>query len=912
MGINSEQFKQIMMIPQGEFRKMLNAGSEERQKVLQQLFNTGFYNMMQMRLDDYSKSLYREVKEVISQRDHEITRIQCEDDVLQGMIGEEHKNVSDIIEMTKESIERDVKAIKAIGAEVQRLEKSVEDTIQKREKARENNEKLKLKEVVKARLTEMEGKQADIDLLSAKLTKGVNAAAVEAVEKNFRIRIEEVDKSCRELEVLAENLATAKRIEANCRAKHEEEASPEKEKLRKNLIEEISSLKAMVPKVERSESLNDSIIKERKTLDNLDDRMKTDAERLAETRGQLEMARSKSIEVKDARIGLAIVREEYTALESLFKAVLNLHDKLESMRENAREIREFEKECRELMKLSSSRADEYRRQKIVNLRNQAAILAAGLEEGVPCPVCGSTHHPDLAAAEVDTVSKEELESLEKAAKEAEVKAAKAVSNLDARKENQERQQEEWLHMMHVADGSEAYRNQIEGIGDPEEWLQPVLKLKRKRKDDMEQKSVEMKAIEAQISSASDVADKIRFLEDEEARLVSEAEKAAKDHKVMSETVLREEAEISHIYGDIPENLRSKTLLNKAVDERNERQMGLERQLQKAKSDLDNAVGHLTAICGKMEQLEKSLDNMKALKEEAEREFGNAMAEKGFADEEDYVKAKMEPEELQTCKTRIDAFNRDLHALNRQHEELLAATKEMEMVDLGGFEEAIIRLREEKDDKINERSNLQARSRNNSDIVGNVASLSESIGKREDVYAVVGNLAWVAKGRNDMGITFERYVLAAFLEDIIRAANIRLRKMTGGRYELARTLERERRNAQGGLELEVFDNFTGKSRHVKTLSGGESFKASLSMALGLSDVVQSYAGGIQLDTMFIDEGFGTLDQESLDSAISTLIDLQRTGRLVGIISHVAELKERIGTRLEVISSSSGSSTCFVLE
>ncbi len=85
-----------------------------------------------------------------------------------------------------------------------------------------------------------------------------------------------------------------------------------------------------------------------------------------------------------------------------------------------------------------------------------------------------------------------------------------------------------------------------------------------------------------------------------------------------------------------------------------------------------------------------------------------------------------------------------------------------------------------------------------------------------------------------------------------------------------------------------------------------------MALGLSDVVQSYAGGIQLDTMFIDEGFGTLDQESLDSAISTLIDLQRTGRLVGIISHVAELKERIGTRLEVISSSSGSSTCFVLE
>ncbi len=129
--------------------------------------------------------------------------------------------------------------------------------------------------------------------------------------------------------------------------------------------------------------------------------------------------------------------------------------------------------------------------------------------------------------------------------------------------------------------------------------------------------------------------------------------------------------------------------------------------------------------------------------------------------------------------------------------------------------------------------------------------------------------------------------------------------------MLRTDKKERANKQSGLEIEVFDNYTGKTRHVKTLSGGESFKASLSMALGLSDVVQEYAGNVRLDTMFIDEGFGTLDSESLDSAINCLIDLQKNGRLVGIISHVPELKERIPSRLEVISSNIGSRTRFVI-
>ena len=172
--------------------------------------------------------------------------------------------------------------------------------------------------------------------------------------------------------------------------------------------------------------------------------------------------------------------------------------------------------------------------------------------------------------------------------------------------------------------------------------------------------------------------------------------------------------------------------------------------------------------------------------------------------------------------------------------------------------------------------------------------------------LAGDLARIAKGQNEARLSFERYVLAAFFDDVIAAANSRLFKMTAGRYEMMRCMERGKGNAQSGLEIDVLDHYTGKLRSVRTLSGGESFQASLALALGLADVVQASAGGIKLDTMFIDEGFGTLDAEALDNAVRCLLELREAGRLVGIISHVPELKASIEAQLEVKSGLSGSS------
>ena len=192
-------------------------------------------------------------------------------------------------------------------------------------------------------------------------------------------------------------------------------------------------------------------------------------------------------------------------------------------------------------------------------------------------------------------------------------------------------------------------------------------------------------------------------------------------------------------------------------------------------------------------------------------------------------------------------------------------------------------------------------------------MEESTKVLSDRRAFIFGLADLANGGDSgiKGVSFERYVLGAILEEVLSAGNLRLHDMSRGRYRLERSIEEGGRGARG-LDIAVFDAYTGASRPANTLSGGETFLASLGLAMGLADVIQSYAGGIHLDTMFIDEGFGTLDPDTLDVAMETLVALQSQGRLVGIISHVPELQQQIGAHLVVTKTDEGSRAYFQVQ
>jgi exonuclease SbcC len=201
--------------------------------------------------------------------------------------------------------------------------------------------------------------------------------------------------------------------------------------------------------------------------------------------------------------------------------------------------------------------------------------------------------------------------------------------------------------------------------------------------------------------------------------------------------------------------------------------------------------------------------------------------------------------------------------------------------------------------------LEARSNQLKDIQVKLERAHKKNESLEAEYKITGTLSDVANGQTGNKISLQRFVLSVLLDDVLIQASQRLNLMSKGRYQLVRKEDRAKGNKASGLELEVEDSYSGKTRSVATLSGGESFLAALSLALGLSDVVQSYAGGIKLDALFIDEGFGSLDPESLDLAVRTLIDLQASGRMIGIISHVSELKEQMALRVDVESGRGGS-------
>ena len=323
-----------------------------------------------------------------------------------------------------------------------------------------------------------------------------------------------------------------------------------------------------------------------------------------------------------------------------------------------------------------------------------------------------------------------------------------------------------------------------------------------------------------------------------------------------------------------------------------------------KGQHDTSGGQILAIKAEIKALEEDIES-------ASGSFEKALRSANFEDLGSYAAALMEKTELSLAEKSLQEFRENLRVAESALEKAEKEAEGLAPADLEQAREKLEGIKKLQSDADKMAREAYSRIEGNRFVINELEDEAKKLLKLEEEYRTVGDLAKVIKGENSSRMSFERYVLASYYEDIISAANIRFGRMTLGRFELSRKQEVGDARKGSGLDLEVFDNYTGKARDVKTLSGGESFKASLSMALGLADVVQSYAGGIQLDTMFIDEGFGTLDPESLDKAVEALVELQSDGRMVGIISHVPELRERIDARLEVSTTANGSRAEFVV-
>lgn len=348
-----------------------------------------------------------------------------------------------------------------------------------------------------------------------------------------------------------------------------------------------------------------------------------------------------------------------------------------------------------------------------------------------------------------------------------------------------------------------------------------------------------------------------------------------------------------------EELARKT---RAMEEEIARLNRKQKALEKAQKEADQAAGSCKTAEENLAAAQKAF--------EADREaYKAALDQSSFPDQHTFVAAHKALASKPLWQEQVDRYRQQADSLQGELKILADQLKDKTPPDLAPLQEAVRQTGSTAHTLATRTGALQETLRREETALKQLEKLEKELDRLQEAYGPIGLLASTAKGDNSRKLTFSSFVLQAVLDDVLQTANLRLGKISQGRYSLYRSQDIVDARKEQGLGLEIMDAFTGQARAVTTLSGGEIFFTSLSLALGLSDVLESYAGGLHLDTILVDEGFGSLDPETLDSAISALLELQKGGRLVGIISHVAELKERISAQLEIIPTNQGSTTRF---
>ena len=889
MGINYEQFKQIAMIAQGEFLNLLYAKSEDKVEIFRNLFKTQIYDRMLKALTERSKNLYVRIKEHTNKMDEAIAGIDCgTNEELQTSIQVEDKNYEQIIELLKEENHENTLKAKACKKEMEQIDAIYVEQLSSLTKATELNETIEQLGKVRQALEKLLEQQSLIEQMKNKVGRARLAQTV-AIDEQLYVEScrlqKQIEQRMNDTMQLLEQLKV-EAVQLEHEFMHSKELEEELGKCRQQL-QWLESLLPLLKTLEEKEMQQIQCVKHLEERLQKEDQLKTGLQNLKEAKEKLTI-KKRTYETVDTRLGEVRVKIEQA--KQLYQSLQNALKLLETLRQQEIQLQEIQE--RYLLEESKLNAIKEAYESKEKLYRQAAVgLAARfLVDNEPCPVCGSLEHPKKAVISHEVPDEAELEKekliYEKAQYEFQAiynQASTMKGALESKKEELDR----ILAILKINDSNELIaaftktkedslvlieeRNQLEKLQEERESCNQKLELCEKQLEEVEKQLV--------------------LVGDDKAKLQSEKDMIA--------------GTIANIKLQLPEEFT--------------RILKVEAELNVVRDKIEGFVKEIDHIRNKKEQLYAKQKSTEVLLEshEAQRAangieveqrhitFINKLEESGFISSEDYETAKIQSNELTQMEQSIEKYNEQLLAYQEQEKHLAQRTQGKEKADVESLKLTLETTRKQKQELQILSEALAAKFSYNKKAYDSIKEKIEKISTLSETYGYVKDLENAAKGSNSERIVFEHYVLAAYFEDILVAANLRLSAMTNKRYELMKVSKVNDQRTKNSLDLEVLDNYTGKRRPVKTLSGGESFKAALSLALGLSDIIQQNAGGIEIHTLFIDEGFGSLDSESLDQALKSLMNLTGQNKLIGIISHVSELKERIDNQIVIEKDQCGS-------
>lgn len=903
LGITCDQFKQLVMIPQGEFKKLLNSDSDKKEEIFRKIFGTKIFSDIQQNIKNEANDLRKSIEIIQRDRENKIRSFSCrsDDEELINIINNKDLNISLILEQFKYSINKDKEEEKELKRKLGNINNEINNISKELTLAKETNKKLEDLKKYKDELENLNLLKDEYKLKEEKLKLAKKAQIALSFEEKYEEKKKYLNKSKEALKISEANLLKYKEDLEKADLKYKEEINKEplKNQLNKKL-DEIDKLK--------EKSLNYSNHKEK--LELLKVQSKTISERIVVINKSIE---KNSIELKllcDELESISKLKEEVNKLKIYEINYISKEEKLNkllaSLNKCIKEVLRHEKGSNFYEKANKDYLDKkesYEKLEDIYRRNVAGILAKDLKEGEPCPVCGSTNHPSIALIDVDSINEEDVKASKVKTEEAYNTREKYYRELTKIKAEIDSLKNDYIKPLFFEIFNE---DNIEDLNYCIEKVNNNIKINNEELNLLINKKT---SIEKEISKETEKNKRKKDIEINNENLRDELEDKNNELVIKEGEFKSQEANLENIIKEFNGEIKTIDTLEKEEVEINKELDNLRESYNKAEKYYND----IKTIFDKENGNKNSLEAMVKTSDEelniALENFKNKVIELGFDGYKDYSESRVTEESLDLLENSINQYNMKFSNAEKIYNISFEGCKDLKFADIYSIEEALKLKNEDKAIVEQKEKEIYLRVNQNSKILEDCKSFNKSIEADEEKYRTVGKLSKIINGDNPRKISFERYVLAAYFEDIITAANLRFSQMTCNRFELLRKEELGDKRKGQGLDLEVFDNYTGKSRDVKTLSGGESFKASLSMALGLADVVQSHSGGIQLDTMFIDEGFGTLDPESLDAAIECLVELQGDGRVVGVISHVQELKDRIEVKLEVSSTNKGSKAEF---
>ena len=767
IGINKNQFSQIAMIAQGDFRKLLNCETNERSKIFRKIFKTEPYHNIEIKLSSLFNELKRNREKEKSGIEQYINQLKCNENDTLSLELERAKSgdvlIEDVIKLAGEIINKDT-------LEYTKTQKNIESINEEIEKINSN---IKLYENQEA-------------------TKKAYAKASAKLEE-LKTKRNECEKAYKSAEAQRERL--------------------------EDLTRKINLINSKMPKYDELKSLENSINERTQSFEKSNNLLKLKQQEITLLEKEIDEKSKALEEVKGADLlaqKLTVQKEEINKKAEALKELKTEIDRCKTEQKNLKNAQSFAKSA---LDEYGALENEYNQIYIAFFNEQAGIIADELKDGEPCPVCGSTSHPNLARKSENAPSQADVESAQNLVKKAQEKADKARNTASALKSRFDE----------ISANVKSAAKKLFGTDDNvfDDYNSNINALKK-----------EYDCTLALLKTANEKFNLYQKL-DKEIPKIQEKQKSLSDEiSTLNTQKASDEAFIS-------ENTKRVTSIKSELDfESADLAKDKLKEYTNLSSDIKNAI-------------EKSKNAFDDIKSEYDTQKG--------------TKASLEN-----------------------------ALKEFKEIDLASLNEKSLKLNEYKKDVDETAKSLYSRIDSNKSLVDNISEKRDILKGYDDKYVWLKALSETANGdiSGKEKITLETFVQMTYFDSIIRKANIRLLTMSDGQYELVRRNDAETLKKNEGLALDVIDHFNGSSRSVSTLSGGESFMASLCLALGLSDEIQSSNGGIKLDTMFVDEGFGSLDGEALDRALSALTSLSQGNRLVGIISHVDALRDRIDNKIVI--------------